>query len=190
MTWPELSHRASLFTAALLELPIRTTWARTVARCRSCNRTAVQVAALTLLLEKAIQNPHQRPISVSQSHNDLPRGYALAVLDVQISAVFQEPLQSKTRFFVGCVVVEELDGDDVVDGDAAEAVAVVDVGAGGEHELGEVGVEVGFCADGMHQGCGTGDVAPCYGISAFSPSLDSCKPRIGLKIWPGRFESS
>ena len=64
--------------------------------------------------------------------------------------MFQKPLQSAIRFFVGCVVVEELDGDDVVGGDAAEAVASVDVGAGGEHELGEFGVEVGLCADGVH----------------------------------------
>ena len=137
-------------TAALLEFPARATRAWAVASCRFRNRTAVQEAALTLLLKKAIQNPHQRPISVFQSHNDLPRGNVLAVLDVQIPAVFQKPLQSATRFFVGCVVVEELDGDDVVGGDATEAVAAVDVGAGGEHELGEGGVEVGFCADGVH----------------------------------------
>ena len=64
--------------------------------------------------------------------------------------MFQKPLQSATRFFVGGVVVEELDGDDVVAGDAAEAISSVDVGAGVEHELGEFGVKVGLRGDGMH----------------------------------------
>ena len=161
MTWPEVSHRASLLTAALLEFSTRATRAWTIAGCRSRNRTTAQIAALTLPFEKPIQYPHQRPISVSQIHNDPPRRDALAVLDVQVPAVFQKPLQSATRFFVGGVVVEELDGDDVVAGDAAEAIASVDVGAGVEHELGEFGVKVGLRGDGMHQGCGTGDVAPC-----------------------------
>ena len=114
------------------------------------------------MLEKPIQNPGQRSISVSQIDNDPPRRDILAVLDIQVPAVFQKPLQSATRFFMGCVVVEELDGDDVVADYAAEAISLIDVGAGIEHELCEFGVKVGLRADGMHQSRRTGDVAPCY----------------------------